>query len=43
MRIVGGTFKGRAIRAPDGRNTRPTADRAREAVFKVLRAAEARS
>lgn len=36
MRIVGGTFKGRAIAAPQGRDTRPTSDRARESVFNVL-------
>lgn len=36
MRIVGGTFKGRALVAPQGRDTRPTSDRAREAVFNVL-------
>lgn len=36
MRIVGGQFKGRSIAAPPGRDTRPTADRAREAVFNVL-------
>jgi 16S rRNA (guanine966-N2)-methyltransferase len=36
MRIVGGTFKGRALAAPVGRDTRPTSDRAREAVFNVL-------
>jgi 16S rRNA (guanine966-N2)-methyltransferase len=36
MRIVGGTFKGRAIAAPPGRDTRPTGDRAREAVFNIL-------
>ena len=36
MRIVGGQFKGRALTAPDGRNTRPTSDRAREAIFNVL-------
>ncbi|MEZ5958154.1 MAG: 16S rRNA (guanine(966)-N(2))-methyltransferase RsmD [Hyphomonadaceae bacterium] len=36
MRIVGGTFKGRAIAAPPGRGTRPTSDRARESVFNVL-------
>jgi 16S rRNA (guanine966-N2)-methyltransferase len=36
MRIVGGTFKGRAIAAPPGRDTRPTSDRAREAVFNIL-------
>jgi 16S rRNA (guanine966-N2)-methyltransferase len=36
MRIVGGKFKGRSIAAPEGRDTRPTSDRAREAVFNVL-------
>ncbi len=36
MRIVGGEFKGRAIAAPQGRDTRPTSDRARESVFNVL-------
>lgn len=36
MRIVGGQFKGRAIAAPTGRDTRPTGDRARESVFNML-------
>jgi len=36
MRIVGGKFKGRALVAPEGRATRPTSDRAREAVFNIL-------
>jgi 16S rRNA (guanine966-N2)-methyltransferase len=36
MRIVGGEFKGRAIAAPQGRDTRPTSDRARESLFNVL-------
>jgi 16S rRNA (guanine966-N2)-methyltransferase len=36
MRIVGGTYRGRALVAPLGETTRPTADRAREAVFNVL-------
>ncbi len=36
MRIVGGKFKGRAMAAPPGRDTRPTGDRAREAVFNIL-------
>jgi len=36
MRIVGGQFKGRAIAAPAGRDTRPTGDRAREAMFNIL-------
>lgn len=37
MRIVGGTWKGRPIEAPDGRDvTRPTTDRVREAVSSML-------
>lgn len=40
MRIVGGKFKGRAIKAPEGRDTRPTSDRARESIFNVLSHAE---
>jgi 16S rRNA (guanine966-N2)-methyltransferase len=36
MRIVGGQFKGRALAAPEGRATRPTSDRAREALFNIL-------
>ena len=36
MRIVGGTFKGRAIIAPQGDVVRPTSDRVRESVFNIL-------
>jgi len=36
MRIVGGKHKGRTLAAPQGRDTRPTSDRAREAMFNVL-------
>ena len=36
MRIVAGQFKGKPILAPQGQGTRPTSDRAREAVFNVL-------
>src|SRR5215475_1594705 len=36
MRIVGGQFKGRALVTPAGQATRPTSDRAREAVFNIL-------
>lgn len=36
MRIVAGSLKGRAIVAPDGQGTRPTSDRARQAIFNVL-------
>ena len=36
MRIVAGEFRGKAIKAPAGAATRPTSDRAREAVFNIL-------
>jgi len=36
MRIVAGKFKGRTLLAPSGQNTRPTSQRAREAMFNVL-------
>jgi 16S rRNA (guanine966-N2)-methyltransferase len=35
-RIVSGTARGRRLAAPPGRGTRPTADRAREALFSAL-------
>jgi 16S rRNA (guanine966-N2)-methyltransferase len=38
MRIIGGRFRGRALRAPKGRETRPTTDRVREALFNLLAA-----
>lgn len=36
MRIVAGLYRGRALTAPPGEATRPTSDRARQAVFNVL-------
>jgi 16S rRNA (guanine966-N2)-methyltransferase len=36
MRITGGAYRGRSIAAPPGPATRPTADRARQAVFNRL-------
>jgi len=36
VRIVAGSLKGRAIATPEGQNTRPTSDRARQAIFNVL-------
>jgi 16S rRNA (guanine966-N2)-methyltransferase len=36
MRIVGGRFRGRALAAPAGQGTRPTSDRARQAIFNIL-------
>jgi 16S rRNA (guanine966-N2)-methyltransferase len=38
LRIIGGTLKGRALRARPGANTRPTRDRVREAVASALEA-----
>ena len=36
MRIVAGEFRGRSLSAPPGDRTRPTSDRARQAIFNVL-------
>ncbi|HJV42245.1 16S rRNA (guanine(966)-N(2))-methyltransferase RsmD [Caulobacter sp.] len=36
MRIVSGQYRGKAIAAPPGEATRPTSDRARQAVFNIL-------
>ena len=36
MRIVSGALRGRPIRTPPGHDTRPTSDRARQAVFNIL-------
>jgi 16S rRNA (guanine966-N2)-methyltransferase len=36
MRIVSGRFRGRPIVAPPGQTTRPTSDRARQALFDVI-------
>lgn len=36
MRIVSGEFRGKALVAPAGDRTRPTSDRARQAVFNIL-------
>ena len=36
LRIVGGKHRGRAIATPEGRATRPTSSRAREALFNIL-------
>ena len=36
MRIVSGEFRGKALIAPPGSATRPTSDRARQAVFNIL-------
>jgi 16S rRNA (guanine(966)-N(2))-methyltransferase RsmD len=36
MRIIAGTARGRRLQAPPGTQTRPTADRVREAIFSTL-------
>jgi 16S rRNA (guanine966-N2)-methyltransferase len=36
LRIVSGAFRGKPIKAPPGQATRPTSDRARQAVFNIL-------
>lgn len=36
MRVIAGTHKGRPFAAPSGRDTRPTTDRVREAIFSAV-------
>jgi 16S rRNA (guanine966-N2)-methyltransferase len=36
MRIVGGQFRAKTLASPPGLSTRPTSDRARQAVFNIL-------
>jgi 16S rRNA (guanine966-N2)-methyltransferase len=36
LRIVSGEFRGKALVAPQGEATRPTSDRARQAIFNIL-------
>ena len=36
MRVIAGTHRGRRLAAPRGRDTRPTSDRVREALFSIL-------
>ncbi len=36
MRVIGGTARGRSLRAPPGSATRPTGDRVRQAIFNAL-------
>jgi len=36
LRIVSGDFRGKAIKTPAGEATRPTSDRARQAIFHIL-------
>jgi 16S rRNA (guanine966-N2)-methyltransferase len=41
VRITGGMFRSRQLRAPRGASTRPTSDRVREALFGILESAGA--
>jgi 16S rRNA (guanine966-N2)-methyltransferase len=36
MRVIGGSLGGRRLKSPPGRQTRPTSERVREAVFSML-------
>jgi 16S rRNA (guanine966-N2)-methyltransferase len=36
LRIVSGSFRGKTLAAPKGEATRPTSDRARQAIFNIL-------
>src|SRR5512143_2675397 len=36
MRVIGGEFRSRRLKTPNGDNVRPTPDRLREALFNVL-------
>ena len=36
MRVVAGSLKGRTLHSPRAKETRPTQDRVREALFSVL-------
>jgi 16S rRNA (guanine966-N2)-methyltransferase len=36
LRIVSGEFRGKALATPEGATTRPTSDRARQAIFNIL-------
>ena len=36
MRVISGTARGTVLKAPDGMETRPTADRVKEALFSIL-------
>ena len=40
MRVIAGRLRGSILRAPPGRDTRPTSDRVREAVFSILATVE---
>ena len=37
MRIIGGKYRGKKLISPVSKNIRPTSDKAREAIFNILR------
>ena len=37
MRIIGGKYRGKKLISPSSENVRPTSDKAREALFNILR------
>jgi 16S rRNA (guanine966-N2)-methyltransferase len=41
MRVVAGTLRGRRLVAPEGRDTRPTSDKVRSAIFNALTSLDA--
>jgi 16S rRNA (guanine966-N2)-methyltransferase len=43
VRVVAGKHRGRRLKAPPGRNTRPTSDKVREALFSILGPIDGRS
>ena len=43
MRVVAGRHRGRRLEAPPGRDTRPTSDKVREALFSILGSVEGAS
>jgi 16S rRNA (guanine966-N2)-methyltransferase len=36
VRVIGGKYRGRRLRAPEGRDVRPTSDRLRETLFNII-------
>jgi 16S rRNA (guanine966-N2)-methyltransferase len=40
VRVIAGRYRGRRLKAPRGRSTRPTSDRVREALFSMLGSVE---
>ena len=36
MRIISGTLRGKILKSPDGQNTRPTSDKARQGIFNII-------